>query len=80
MAPEQRFDKPGKSPFMDMALVPKYADSVSDSGVIVSAGVAQNLGIRVVKVQTSVFADGISAVGRIEADEHHLYAIQTRFY
>ena len=78
MAPEQRFDKPGKSPFMDMALVPKYADSVSDSGVIVSAGVAQNLGIRVVKVQTTTFADGISAVGRIEADEHHLYAIQTR--
>lgn len=26
MAPEQRFDKPGKSPFMDMELLPKYAD------------------------------------------------------
>jgi Heavy metal binding domain len=25
MAPEQRFDKPGKSPFMDMQLVPKCA-------------------------------------------------------
>lgn len=29
MVPDQHFDKPGKSPFMDMALVPKYADSVS---------------------------------------------------
>ncbi len=26
MVPTQRFEKPGKSPFMDMALVPKYAD------------------------------------------------------
>jgi Cu(I)/Ag(I) efflux system membrane fusion protein len=78
MVPEQHFDKPGKSPFMDMQLVPKYADSVSDSGVTVSTGVAQNLGIRVVKVQTSRFTDGLSAVGRLEADEHRLYAVQTR--
>ena len=28
MVPGQRFDKPGKSPFMDMQLVPKYADEV----------------------------------------------------
>ena len=26
MVPDQHFDKPGKSPFMDMELVPKYAD------------------------------------------------------
>ena len=26
MVPNQHFDKPGKSPFMDMQLVPKYAD------------------------------------------------------
>src|SRR3546814_10246627 len=26
MVPTQHFDKPGKSPFMDMELVPKYAD------------------------------------------------------
>jgi Cu(I)/Ag(I) efflux system membrane fusion protein len=25
MYPQQKFDKPGKSPFMDMQLVPKYA-------------------------------------------------------
>ncbi|MGB4858879.1 MAG: efflux RND transporter periplasmic adaptor subunit [Dokdonella sp.] len=27
MVPDQRFDKPGKSPFMDMQLVAKYADT-----------------------------------------------------
>ena len=26
MVPTQRFGKPGKSPFMDMQLVPRYAD------------------------------------------------------
>src|SRR3546814_2303786 len=26
MVPSQHFDKPGKSPFMDMQLVPKYVD------------------------------------------------------
>ena len=26
MFPNQKFDKPGKSPFMDMQLVPRYAD------------------------------------------------------
>jgi Cu(I)/Ag(I) efflux system membrane fusion protein len=26
MKPDVKFDKPGKSPFMDMDLVPKYAD------------------------------------------------------
>lgn len=29
MVPDQHFDKPGKSPFMDMQLLPKYADEAS---------------------------------------------------
>ena len=32
MVPTQRFDKPGKSPFMDMQLVPRYADEGDDPG------------------------------------------------
>jgi Cu(I)/Ag(I) efflux system membrane fusion protein len=46
MAPGQRFDKPGKSPFMDMQLQPVYADEANDSGVKISPQVQQNLGIR----------------------------------
>jgi Cu(I)/Ag(I) efflux system membrane fusion protein len=30
MVPTQKFDKPGKSPFMDMHLVPRYADEAQD--------------------------------------------------
>lgn len=38
MKPDTKFDKPGKSPFMDMDLLPKYADDSGDksSGGIVS--------------------------------------------
>ena len=33
MVPNQKFDKPGKSPFMDMQLEPKYANESSDGEV-----------------------------------------------
>ena len=47
MVPGQRFDKPGKSPFMDMQLVPKYAGSEQDSAALsVPAQAVQSLGMR----------------------------------
>src|SRR6187549_601806 len=48
MYPGQRFDKPGKSPFMDMDLVPVHAedDASGAAGVKVSPQLAQNLGVR----------------------------------
>src|SRR5688500_17924122 len=51
MKPEQRFDKPGKSPYMDMQLLPKYADDVSESGISIAPGVRQNLGMRTIVVK-----------------------------
>lgn len=37
MSPGQRFDQPYKSPFMDMELVPRYADkAVAQGGVSIS--------------------------------------------
>ena len=81
MVPGQKFDKPGKSPFMDMMLEPKYANESADgedAGVAISSQTAQNLGIRLEKVQMSQFGESLSAVGRIEADERRFYAVQTR--
>ncbi len=47
MKPDQHFDKPGKSPFMDMELLPKYADAApATPGVTIDSRVQQNLGIR----------------------------------
>lgn len=81
MVPGQKFDKPGKSPFMDMMLEPKYANEGSDGeegGVAISSQTAQNLGIRLEKVEKASFGESLSAVGRIEADERRFYAVQTR--
>ena len=37
MVPQQKFDQPGKSPFMDMQLVPRYADEGGDSAAGIPA-------------------------------------------
>lgn len=45
MVPNQRFDKPGKSPFMDMELVPQYAEEKeADQGTDVGEGVGNDIG------------------------------------
>src|SRR2546425_375360 len=49
MVPGQKFDKPGKSPFMDMPLVPVYADG-DEGKVTISPRMQQNLGVRVAEV------------------------------
>ena len=81
MVPNQKFDKPGKSPFMDMQLEPKYAETAvgsEEAGVSISSQTAQNLGIRLAKVETKSFGESFSAVGRIEPDERRFYVVQTR--
>jgi membrane fusion protein, copper/silver efflux system len=78
MVPGPRFDKPGKSPFMDMQLVPVYADEASDSGVKVGAAVQQNLGIRTATVKKATIAPSFDAVGTVQFDERLNVAVQTR--
>lgn len=79
MVPGQRFDKPGKSPFMDMQLVPVYADSEpGNSGVTVSAAVQQNLGIRLATVRRAEVAASFDAVGSVQFDERLSASVQTR--
>ncbi|MDB6002456.1 MAG: efflux transporter periplasmic adaptor subunit, partial [Rhizobacter sp.] len=78
MVPGQRFDKPGKSPFMDMQLVPVYADPASDTGVQVSAAVQQNLGIRLAAVRRADVSSSFDAVGAVQFDERLSVAVQTR--
>ncbi|WP_127997014.1 efflux RND transporter periplasmic adaptor subunit [Piscinibacter defluvii] len=78
MVPGQRFDKPGKSPFMDMQLQPVYADEASNSGVKVSPQVQQNLGIRTAVVKKAELSSSFDAVGAVQFDERLSVAIQTR--
>lgn len=79
MAPGQRFDKPGKSPYMDMPLEPVYADEVdSANGVRVSPGMVENLGIRVGRVRKAAVQQRLSAVGSVAFDEHLVQLVQSR--
>ena len=82
MVPGQRFDKPGKSPFMDMQLVPVYADAATgtpgDNGVKVSPTVQQNLGIRLTSVRKADIAASFDALGSVQFDERLNVAVQTR--
>lgn len=78
MVPGQKFDKPGKSPFMDMQLVPVYADEAGDSGVKVSPQVQQNLGIRTAVVTRAEVGSSFDAVGAVQFDERLSVAVQTR--
>ena len=79
MVPGQRFDKPGKSPFMDMQLVPVYADEPgAAAGVQVSGAVQQNLGIRYTTVRRASIASSFDAIGTVQFDERLQVAVQTR--
>ena len=79
MVPGQKFDKPGKSPFMDMQLVPVYADEMGEGGnVRVSANAVQNLGIRLGKVEKIALSTRLHAVGSVAFDERRLELVQSR--
>lgn len=79
MVPGQKFDKPGKSPFMDMPLVPVYADEgAADGGVKVNPTLQQNLGIRFAMVRREEVRDVFEMVGTTQYDESAAEVVQSR--
>ena len=79
MVPGQKFDKPGKSPFMDMMLVPVYGGDEGDDGkVVISSRMQQNLGIRTAEVTRESTANTLDAVGSIGFNERDIAVVQAR--
>jgi len=79
MVPGPRFDMPGKSPFMDMQLVPVYADEAADEGKLrINPRTVQNLGIRVTEVKDGQLHMGFSVVGTVTIDERSITTVQSR--
>ncbi|MEX2150135.1 MAG: efflux RND transporter periplasmic adaptor subunit [Steroidobacteraceae bacterium] len=79
MKPDVKFDKPGKSPFMDMELVPRYANEAAQGAAVrVDPAVAQSLGIRLGKVEKVVLVPRLAAVGGVAFDENLLHVVQAR--
>ena len=81
MFPNQKFDKPGKSPFMDMQLVPKYADGAAGGaapGVSVDPAARQSLGIRAVAATMGSLASALDVTGTIDFNQRDVAIIQAR--
>ncbi|CAB3707550.1 Cation efflux system protein CusB [Achromobacter deleyi] len=78
MVPAQHFDKPGKSPFMDMALQPVYADDAPSAGIAVSGALQQSLGIRYARVRRADVAQAFDEIGATQFDESATDVLQSR--
>jgi Cu(I)/Ag(I) efflux system membrane fusion protein len=80
MVPSQHFDKPGKSPFMDMQLVARYAnDSGGDApGVQIDPARLQSLGIRLASVERGDFAENFTAAGTLDFNGRDVAIVQAR--
>ena len=83
MFPNQKFDKPGKSPFMDMQLEPKYADDATGtsgaaSGVSIDPSAMQNLGIRIVEAKMESLAATLNVTGSVDFNQRDVAIVQAR--
>ena len=79
MVPGSKFDKPAKSPFMDMMLVPVYSGGDADQGKIsVSPRIQQSLGVRTAAVTEGTLSPQVSAVGSIAYNERDQATVQAR--
>ena len=79
MVPSQHFDKPGKSPFMDMQLQPKYPGEASgETGLQVDPARTQSLGVRVASVERGSLSSGVTATGVIDFNERDMAIVQAR--
>ena len=78
MRPEVKFDKPGPSPFMDMALVPKFAEANESTGIAVSPSIVQSLGIRVGKPVLRTVRPSVRVPARVVSDARGQARLQSR--
>ena len=84
MMPGQHFDKPGKSPFMDMQLQPRYAEPAAATGLPVATGVSvdgravQSLGIRTSVVERTALSSTLTVTGTVEFNQRDVAIVQAR--
>lgn len=81
MKPDVRFEKPGKSPFMDMDLVAKYADEGGDtqsSGVRIDPTQVHNLGLRTAKVSKGRLDYTQILPANVSYNEYQFVIVQAR--
>lgn len=80
MVPAQHFDEPGKSPFMDMQLVPKCAGGQAGAatGVSIDPTLVQNFGIRTVEAEIGVLEPETTVTGTLAYNSREVSIVQPR--
>jgi membrane fusion protein, copper/silver efflux system len=80
MVPAQHFDRPGKSPFMDMQLVARFANEASGEtpGIRIDPRLAQNLGVRLATVERRDVAQSIEVPGTVIFNGRDAAILQAR--
>ena len=81
MYPDRKFDKPGQSPFMNMALVAKYADEgdpAAAAGVRIDPALTQNLGLRVAVAQMGTLGGDLAATAVVDFNQRDVALVQSR--
>ncbi|WP_417661156.1 efflux RND transporter periplasmic adaptor subunit [Pseudomonas sp.] len=79
MFPQQKFDEPGKSPFMDMQLVPRYGDEDGEAaGISIDSSVTQNLGMRLAEATLGSINREIQASGTLTLNDRDVAILQAR--
>lgn len=79
MYPQQKFDEPGKSPFMAMDLVPRYADEGGNGASMrIDPSLTQNLGMRLATATRESISQSIEATGVLAFDDRDVAVVQAR--
>jgi Cu(I)/Ag(I) efflux system membrane fusion protein len=78
MRPDVHFDEPGPSPFMDMPLVPKYAETSAPEGIAVSTTLVQTLGVRTAHPVRRTVVPEFRVPARVVADPWKQFRVQSR--
>lgn len=81
MKPDTRFDKPGRSPFMAMDLVPKYADEANDEnrpGMRIDPTQVQNLGVKTEKVRRGSLSWAQTLPATVSFNDYQFVIVQAR--
>lgn len=80
MVPDQKFDRPGKSPYMDMDLVPRYADEAAGAGtgVRIDPALVQSLGARFATVRRGTLEGDVTATAVVDFNGRDVAVVQAR--
>ncbi|MDR0882096.1 MAG: efflux RND transporter periplasmic adaptor subunit [Candidatus Adiutrix sp.] len=78
MYPGSHFEQPGKSPFMDMDLVPRYADDDGGPGILIDPVQTQNLAVTTARAALGRLTFVRELPATVEYNDYQLAKVQPR--